>query len=90
MKTVTRMSDNKGRVTLGAGLANRLVSVDQVNDCEFVVRLVRAIPESEAWLYENPAALASVRKGLQQARAGRTVKGPDVRADNSLAEELEG
>ncbi len=32
------------------------------------------IPESEKWLYDNPAALASVRKGLADAAAGRTVK----------------
>jgi hypothetical protein len=31
------------------------------------------IPESEKWLYANPAALAGVRKGLADAAAGRTV-----------------
>jgi len=31
------------------------------------------IPESEKWLYDNPTALASVRKGLADAAAGRTV-----------------
>lgn len=30
------------------------------------------IPESEKWLYDNPTALASVRKGLADAAAGRT------------------
>ncbi len=30
-----------------------------------------SIPESEKWLYDNPTALASVRKGLADAAAGR-------------------
>lgn len=30
------------------------------------------IPESEKWLYDNPTALAIVRKGLVDAVAGKT------------------
>ena len=29
------------------------------------------IPASEAWLFKNPAAIASVRKGLADAAKGR-------------------
>jgi len=32
------------------------------------------IPASEAWLFSNPAALASVRKGLSDAAEGRVSK----------------
>jgi predicted transcriptional regulator len=32
-----------------------------------------SVPDSEAWLYRNPEALAAVRRGLQDAAAGRTV-----------------
>ena len=32
------------------------------------------IPASEAWLFNNPAALASVRKGLSDAAEGRVSK----------------
>lgn len=32
------------------------------------------IPASEAWLFNNPAALASVRKGLSDAVEGRVTK----------------
>ena len=32
------------------------------------------IPASEAWLYKNKDALASVRRGLAEAKAGKRVK----------------
>ncbi len=30
------------------------------------------IPPDEAWLYQNPEALASLRRGLQEAAEGKT------------------
>ena len=32
------------------------------------------IPASEAWLFKNPTALASIRKGLSEAAEGRVSK----------------
>ena len=34
---------------------------------------MRAISEGESWLYKNPDALASVRRGLKDAAEGRVV-----------------
>ena len=34
------------------------------------------IPAREKWLFENAEALASVRKGLADAKAGRVVSRP--------------
>ena len=87
--TQTKTADTKGRITLGPQMANRLVSVTKKSDSEYVVKLVRAIPEDEAWLYENPKALASVRQGLKQARDRKLQKGPNPTADKSLADQLE-
>ena len=75
--TKTKTLDAKGRLTLGEAFANRTVFVDEQED-KIVVRLARVIPESEAWLYENPKALSAVRRGLQQARAGKLVDGPSM------------
>jgi hypothetical protein len=88
--TMTKTADAKGRVGLGAKVANRLVSVTQVSEAEYIVKLVRAIPEDEAWLYENPKALHAVRSGLRQAREGRLNHGPNLEADKKLARQLEG
>ena len=83
-------ADSKGRVTLGGHFANRAVIVEYRSDDEVMVRLARVIPESEAWLYENPKALASVRRGLDQARKGNVTKNPtDLKAAAILAGQLE-
>jgi hypothetical protein len=40
-----------------------------------LIKLARVIPEREAWLYENKEAVASVRRGLNQAASGKFAKG---------------
>ena len=83
-------ADSKGRVTLGDHFANRAVIVERRSEDEVVIRLARVIPEREAWLYENPEALASVRRGLDQARKGEVAKNPpDMKAPAKLAAQLE-
>jgi len=85
-----KSADSKGRVALGGHFANRAVIIEQRSDDEVIVRLARVIPEREAWLYENPEALASVRRGLDQARKGSvTKKPPDMKAAVKLAGQLE-
>ena len=88
--TLTKSADSKGRVMLGPEAANRLVSVTRVTESEYVVKLVRAIPDDEAWIYENPKAINSLRKGLAQARGRKFAKGPNLAADKKLTDHLEG
>lgn len=67
--------DGRRRVALGKAL-------NELEDVSFNVyrdeggRIVLdpqvSIPASEAWLYRNPRALASVRRGLAEAAAGKT------------------
>lgn len=63
----TKTVDSKGRVTLGREFANQTVVIDDSNPNQLVIRKMVLIPVEEAWLYENPAAMKSLRKGLQQA-----------------------
>lgn len=74
-KSETKQTDARGRISLGANYANRTVLVEDEGD-RLVIRPARVIPENEAWLYENPKALAGVLEGLAQARRGEFVKGP--------------
>ncbi len=80
--------DAKGRLTLGKAFANSTVLIEE-RDGELVIRPGVVIPAAEAWLYQNPAALALVRRGLADARAGKFVKGPNLKAAARLAQELE-
>ncbi len=86
----TKTIDSKGRLALGSDFAGRLVLVDETDPNKIIITLARAIPEEEAWLYQNEEALALVRHGLAQARARRFSKTPpDIDADAALAAELE-
>ncbi len=83
---VVLTADDKGRVLLGGIFAKRMVIVEKVSDTELVVKL---IAKREEWVFKNPEALASLRRGLADARAGRVAPAPDLEAANALAEQLE-
>ncbi len=88
-KSFTRSTDSKGRITLGESFANRTMLVEHRED-EIVLRPARVIPEREAWLYDNKEALASLRRGLAQARGHKFAKkGPDLAAAADLASDLQ-
>jgi len=65
--------DAKGRVTLSKltdGISSFNVSKDE--DGRILLEPMVEIPAREKWLFENPKALASVRRGLADAKAGKT------------------
>ena len=87
---ITKTTDDKGRVTLGKGFANKTVTIRENDSTEVVVTLVRTIPEREAWLFENPVAKEQVATGLQQAKARQfSASPPDLDADAAFADRLE-
>ena len=64
--------DSKGRITLGPwakGVSSYIVHEDEDN--RIVLEPQVEIPAREKWLFENPAALDRVRRGLDDAKAGR-------------------
>ena len=64
--------DSKGRICLGR-LAKGVSSFHLTVDEEHRIVLVpySEIPSREKWLFENPGALASVKRGLQSSKAGQ-------------------
>ena len=64
--------DSKGRITLGKlaqGISSFRVSVDDRQ--RIVLEPFAEIPATEKWLFENPDARASVRRGLADAAERR-------------------
>ena len=84
---ISKTVDEHGRLNLGKEFANRTVLIEQVDETEFRVTMAVVIPERELWLHRNPEALAAVRKGLAEAKAGKFTP-LDLEADRALYEEL--
>ena len=63
-------TDSRGRLTLGQAVKAKSYRV-MVNDAgQILLDPVVSIPQRELWLWQNPDALASVQKGIQQSAAG--------------------
>ncbi len=64
--------DSQGRLTLELVARAKSYRV-MVNDAgQILLDPVVGIPERELWLWQNPDALASVQRGIQQSAAGET------------------
>ena len=65
--------DARKRVPLGRllkGVSANLFNAEVI-DGKIVLEPMKAIPERESWLYQNPDALASVKRGLKDAADGK-------------------
>jgi hypothetical protein len=84
----TRWVDSKNRITLKDGWYRFIVSRNKVDsyqvfvdrDGDILLRPAVTIPSNEAWVYQNPAVIGKIRKGLQEIREGRTERIDDVEA----------
>lgn len=64
--------DSKGRISLGI-LAKGVSSYNIIKESDRIILEPNVeIPAREKWLWENKAALAKVKKGLEDSAAGRT------------------
>ena len=68
--------DAKKRVVLPKGLVTEGITyhIYSNNDGQIVLDPQVTIPASEAWLFNNPEAIDSVRRGLDDAAHGRVSK----------------
>lgn len=65
-------ADTRGRLTLGAISKGKSFRVSLNEKGQIVLDPVKAVPEREAWLWENEQALHSVKKGIEEAARGET------------------
>jgi len=87
---VIKLADSKGRVALGTKYAGRMLIIDDSDPDRLVLTPAVAIPEREAWLFKNSEALEAVRRGLEDARAGKFAGPPDLEEDAGLADKFDG
>jgi hypothetical protein len=71
--------DSKNRISIGKTEGTKITSyrVYRNSSGQFILDPQVTIPAHEAWLYQNPKALATVKKGVEAARAGKLVKAPE-------------
>lgn len=86
--TGSRRADSKGRVALGAEAVGKEFTVETNEQGQFILTPMARVPEREAWLYRNPAALALFREGLAAAAAGEITEFKDYSeyADSDVEE----
>ena len=71
--------DSKNRITLGKSSGMKITSYKIYRNSagQLILDPQITIPAHEAWLYQNPKALAAVKRGLAEAKAGKLVKSPE-------------
>ncbi len=85
---IVKQIDEKGRITLGKEFAGRQVQINEAAT-GIELRYVVTVPLEDAWLWENPEALAAVQEGLVDAAAGRLTRNPKAFSDGAkLAETI--
>ncbi|MDX6765671.1 MAG: hypothetical protein SFU85_02665 [Candidatus Methylacidiphilales bacterium] len=65
-------TDSKKRLSLGEAAAAGAFNIYCNSLGQIVLDPVKVVPASEAWLYENPKALATVRQGLKESAEGKS------------------
>lgn len=76
-----RKSDSRGKIAIGKEFGGQTFSVERLKNGDIVLH---HIPDREVWLYENPEALDSLKRGLAQAGQG------DLHYLGSFAEFVDG
>ena len=73
-------ADDEGNIHIGQSAKAKRYRV-LINDAgQILLDPIENLPEQEQWLWQNPTALASVQRGIEQVRAG------EVRSLGSFAQ----
>ena len=82
----TRTIDSKNRITIGEKIT-KLISAQTEADKfqiffseegDILLRPMVSIPIKEAWIYQNPQALKSIRQGLDEVKREKTEKAENL------------
>jgi hypothetical protein len=76
--TEIQKPDAKKRLSIGMAMEESAAAYNIYRNAlgQIVLDPVKAVPLHETWLYESPAALASVKRGLKESAEGkRTYRG---------------
>ncbi len=65
-----RQPDSSGRIIIGKEFKDKQFSVQVLPNGDILLSPVVVRHEREAWLYDNPEAMASVNRGLEQSARG--------------------
>ena len=65
-----RQPDSAGRIVIGKKYRDKQFSVQPQPNGDILLSPVVVRHEREAWLYENPETMASVKRGLDQSGRG--------------------
>jgi len=63
--------DSRGRIYLGVDVKQKTYRLLSNELGQILLEPVVAIPEHEAWLFNNAVALAAVKQGVQESGAGQ-------------------
>ena len=65
-----RRPDSSGRIIIGKEFKDKQFAVHKLPNGDILLSPMVVRHEREAWLYENPEAMASVDRGLEQSARG--------------------
>jgi hypothetical protein len=88
-RSTAKIADSKGRLLLGSEYANTEFILERRPDGVILLRPAVTVPVAEAWLFQNKEALASVTKGLEQARRRAFVDSPVRTEDEDWISKLD-
>ena len=74
--------DSKNRITIGERIVKLITAqtgadefqIFYSEDGDILLRPMVSIPSKEAWIYQNPDVLKSIRQGLTEAKREKTEK----------------